>query len=798
MKVTLKWLKEYVDITLSAAQIADQLTMAGLEVEDIYTAPRPFNKVVIGKVVKVNSIPKSKKLTHCHVDTGGDIHQVVCGAPNVQEGMKSALALPGAVLQGHFNVESREVFGVSSNGMLCSESELGLTNRADGIMLLDKNAPVGKDLNDYLGEQDTVIDIFITPNRPDCLSVIGIAREIAAINHLALKKPETILHHTLAGEIKEYIDVKIDNPERCFRYSGRFIENVIVGSSPYWMAERLNLIGSRSINNIVDITNYIMWETGQPLHAFDYEFLNGKKIIVRTADKDESFVTLDDKKHRLDEETLMICDAERPVALAGIMGGENSEVNQHTHTVFLESAYFEPTGIRKSAKKLDIATESSRRFERGADPNGTVYAMDRAASLMSRYAGGQVLESLIDNYPTKNSPRSLSLRTDQVNRLLGTQLQNQQVSSILSSIGIEIKDENERQLDVLIPTFRPDLERPVDLIEEVARLYGFDNIPNNTSPDVDLLQPPNKAVAFRDNLRAYLAGLGFREALSLSLVPEIQANAFVPAKMNTVKLLNPLSADLDVFRPNLLHSLLHATAYNRNRQMHDLRLFEIGNVAYEDREKSFVETTQLALLIAGHKLAKSWDQAPLEFDFYDIKGYAEALFDKIGLVEYDLKESEEPFWSGQSVKVTVGEKVLGALGKFSEKILGQYKIKQHDVFGLYFDFNMFFELAQGDKKFQAIPKFPMVPFDLALIVDQDVPVGDLRKGIFASGGQYLIKCVLFDQYKGDPLPAGKKSVAFSLTFYSKERTLQDNDIEKDIKNILSHLNKHYGAQLRPR
>lgn len=798
MKVTLNWLKEFVDISLSASQVADALTMAGLEVEEFATVERNFSRVVVGKIIKSQKHPDADHLSLCQVDVGGNILPIVCGAPNAYEGLKAPLALDGSVLSNDMKVETRKIRGYESQGMLCSEAELGLSDRSEQLMELAADLQVGQELEKVLGAPDVVFDINVTPNRPDCLSVIGIAREIAALTGVQLKKTDVKINES-ADAIEKYIAVDIEDSQRCYRYSGRYLQDVTIKPSPFWMASRLHAVGIRAINNIVDVTNYVMMEVGQPLHAFDYRLLKGNKIRVRTAEAGERFTTLDGQEHELDQESLLICDAEKPVALAGIMGGLNSEVQSDTTAVFLESAYFEPTNIRRTSKKLEISTESSRRFERGIDPNGTLYAMNRAAALMVELAGATVVGNAIDNYPHQVTPVSIDLSVPQSNEWLGISLKAEKIAEILAAIELSVAIKNRNMIHTTVPTFRPDLTRPVDLVEEIARLYGYNNVEPNVAPNINQLQEQNPRVVFRDFVRQVLSGMGFRETCNLSLIHKKFGQDFLPPKTSFVELLNPLSEDLSVFRPSMVISLLTSVAYNRNRQMHDMRLFEIGNVAWKDDGQSIkTEKTQIAGVLAGHRQENAWYGSAQEFDFYDMKGVVEGLLSKCGIANFDQQSAADDFWAGESSQIYVDGNNFGAFGKITDDVISLFKIKTNDLFAFYFDFDILFQNYRKEKIYQPVPRFPSVPFDLALLIDANVSAGSLEKEIWKSGGENLVDVRLFDYYKGEQVESGKKSVAFSLTFSSKERTLSDDEIENVIDQILAHLSEQFGAQLRDR
>jgi len=796
LKLTLEWLKEFVDFSLSAQELADRLTMLGLEIEDFYQLPRTFKNIKIARVLSVVNHPEADHLKICEVDSGNQRLSVVCGAPNVKEGMLAPLAVDGSLIANDVKVTTRKVRGIESPGMLCSEAELGLSDRSEGLMVLPEDAKIGQDLHDYLGEPDWVFDIAVTANRPDCLSVIGIAREVASITGSKLKKPTVNIDDAELGSCS--VKVEIQAPQYCNRYSGRLLQEIEIKPSPFWLAERLQAVGIRPINNVVDVTNYIMMETGQPLHAFDYRLLEGDKIIVRTAKDGERFTTLDGQEHVLDDEALLICDANKPVALAGIMGGLNSEVQPDTTSVFLESAYFQPTNIRMTSKKVELSTESSRRFERGIHPNGTLYALNRASELIMALAGGRPDGKAVDEYPVPIAPVEIDLKTQNTNDLLGTELENKDIQSLLESIELETSTVGPGEHRVTVPTFRPDLTREADLIEEISRLYGFDRIPIFTRTRIDQLQLPNERMLFRDNARVFLSSLGFKETVSINLSSQALSEYFLPKDQQILQLVNPISPDMSVFRPNLLLSLLSNVAYNRNRQIQNIRFFEIGQIAWRDSHNSIVEKTQIAGVLAGKKAEEQWYEKPKSFDFYDIKGKVEALLHRFGISGAVQNDAADIFWDYQSSSIFINDQFIGAFGKINEETCSLFKIKVPDVYGFYFDFDELYALRKTERTYKPIPRFPVSPFDLAIVVDENVPVSDVERVIKESGGALLKNVRLFDFYRGEPVPENKKSLGFSLIFSSNERTLSDEEVEKAVEQILEKLKEEIGAELRPR
>jgi len=777
-------------------QLADALTMAGLEVESWEPVERRFSQVVAAKVLSCSPLENAEGRWLCQVDAGAAPVQVICAAPNVAQGMLAPLALLGATLADGSSVGIRHLHGIASAGMLCSEAELGLTERDEGLMVLPVDVQPGTDLKKVVGDQDFVFDVFITPNRPDCLSIIGLAREISAITGMPLRRPKTVLPRS-KGPRRSGMKITIQSPEHCYRYSGRMLEHITIQSSPYWMASRLYACGMRAINNVVDVTNYVMLESGQPLHAFDYRMLEKHEIRVRAAQAGETFITLDGQERRLDEAMCLICDGAKPVALAGVMGGMNSEVLADTSTVYLESAYFESTGIRRTSKKLDLSTESSRRFERGTDPNGTLYALNRAAQLLLHVAGAKLHGEADDVVSRQVRPAKVAVSVKNINRLLGAKISKNKMSAILAPLEISPSKSEGDRLQLSIPTFRPDLTREIDIVEEVGRLFGYDRIPQAASARIDQRQTNNEQVAFLDRLRVLLSGFGLRETVSLSLVTPQIADKFLPADSERVELLNPLSAELSTFRPSLLISALANVAYNRNRQISTLRFFEIGHAAWK-RQGEYVEKKQGVVVLAGDRQEQAWHSPSQSFDFYDIKGLAAALMKKLSIQEYELQPMASAVWHAESVSLQVGGQELGVFGRLERSVCEEFKIKTNDVFAFIFDFERLAQAAGQNRWFTPVPRFPSAPFDLAILADVNTPVAEIEAVIRSAGGPHLSSVHLFDFYKGEQVPAGRKSLAFSLTFTSKERTLSESEIEERIQAILDRLKSSLNAELRPR
>lgn len=790
MKITFDWLKEYVDIDYNPNELVDKLTMLGLEVEALENQSWDFNGVVVGQILKKVNHQESDHLWICEVDIGKRRLSIVCGAPNVMVGQKVPVAQEGSVLPGGKTIQPCNIRGVISQGTICSEAELGISSRSEGVMVLEDQAVIGSKLNQVIGTGEIVIDIDVTPNRPDCLGVIGIAREIAAIAGTALKKPKVSLAES-NQPINDLIRIDILDSEKCPRYSARFIGNVTIKPSPWWLTQKLEAVGMRSINNIVDATNYVMLETGQPLHAFDYDLIKDRQVIVKTAVEGEGFTTLDDKSHTLRDYCLMICDAERAIAIGGVMGGLNSEVTDTTKNLLLESAYFDPVNIRLTSKFLNISSEASRRFERGTDPNGTLYALERVTQLIMEFSGGEVAQGFVDVYPRELKPQKIELRPDRVHHVLGTEITRDEIKTILSSLEFGVHEA--KNFEVEVPTFRPDVTREADLIEEVARLYGYDNIPADTKATIEQLQPNNLVETFTKNVRNDLISFGFLEVVTYSMISWKYATVFSSDK-EIIQLSNPLSEDLSNLRPSLIPGLLNVIRWNINRKNSNLKIFEIGNV-FANKNQAGLESTKVAGAITGSSFVESWETKPKEVDFYELKGYVEELLERNFINNWDFINYENPFTDRQTLGVKINDKFIGSLGEIKKQILQEFDLEK-SVFVFEFDFSILRENVNWNRVYSPIPKFPAINRDMALVVNNEINAADIAREIEANGGKFLQQVKLFDVYSGKQVGTGFKSLAFNLTFYSMGRTLTEEEVDKQINLILKELSKKYSARLR--
>ena len=808
MNVTLNWLKTYIDFDFSPSELADRLTMLGVEVESIKQLGAELDGVVVGSVTAIRPHPNADKLVLCQVDIGGtEALQIVCGAPNVREEMLAPVATIGATLPIGLTIKRAKLRGETSQGMLCSEKELGLSEDAAGLMELTTGTPLGTSLSEALGLDDVVFELEITPNRPDCLSLIGVAREIRAETGNALKLPAVTLNED-ETDIQEMTSVTIEAPDLCPRYAARVIRGVKVGESPAWLQQRLESVGIGVINNIVDITNFVLMEYGQPLHAFDYHKLAENRIVVRRAAAGENIITLDEVERELTPDMLVIADAEKPAALAGIMGGYDSEITETTCDVLLESAYFNPSSVRATAKALGISTEASYRFERGADPGAVLAALDRAAQLIAEFAGGSICKGVVDVYPGQQPLTEIELRPERVNFILGTTLDTSEMVQILSDLGFDVEadeetsplqeDEETSPLRVTVPTFRSDVTREIDLIEEIARVYGYDNIPT-TLPKGDIPVPaPNPSTEVRKRIKHFLLAAGMMEAINYSFCDpkcfdKIRFTADDP-RCDALKLRNPLSPEMSVLRTTLIPGLLENAQHNRNHQTDTIALFEIGSVFIGNGEQK--EPERVTGILAGQIGEGVYSNPYREPDFYDIKGLVERILEVCGIVDYTLQKTEAPtFHPGRNAAVLLDDKQLGTFGEAHPEVLENYDLP-YKAYLFDFDMEALVDAAIFAKRFEPIPVYPKVERDLAIVVDKAV-LSDMPTALIYTTGDELVESVrLFDVYEGEQVPEGKKSLAYAITYHSATETLTDKAVNALHDKVVKRLNQELGAELR--
>lgn len=822
MKVTLNWLKEYVDFTWSPEELRDRLTMLGLEVEGMEKIGGEFEGVVVAQILTSDKHPNADKLSVCRVDDGREQRQIVCGAKNFKVGDKVPLALPGTTLptppgEPPFTIKTGKIRGVESHGMMCSPKELGLANDAQGLMILPTDAPVGQPFAAHLGRtsSDVVYDLEITPNRPDLNSLIGIAREIAALTGNPLRIPELRDDQARVGEpdssepvsAEQLVAVTLADPELCPRYVARVIRGVKIGPSPDWLRQRLETVGLRSINNVVDITNFVMLESGQPLHAFDYHLLAKSEetgrptIVVRRAAEGEQFVTLDGQERKLTNQTLLIADETKAIALAGVMGGQNTEINSNTVDVLLESAYFKPQNIRATSKKLDLRTDASYRFERGADPEICDWASQRAAQLILEAASGQLAPGAVDAYPVRFTPRQITLRHAKVNELLGITLEPAQNIQFLRQLALKVDAQNDRECVVTPPSFRVDLKRDVDLIEEIARLFGVDKIPST---------PPRGAVGFHaydavhDSIgetRRILVGLGLTEAQGQTLISDQAAklveSAEPAAADSMVALANPLSSDMNVLRSSLLPGLLESLRRNLHHKSNDVALFEIGRVFVQSGGQ-LREERRVAVALTGRRYPLFWSGPEREAitDLYDLKGIVEELLESVGIrgVTYQRRPSPTQLYV-ESAAVQLGKFTLGELGQVLPTLAKQYDLRD-PAFVAEFNLDLLLARRTTAKSFKPLPAFPSVRRDIAMIVPETTTHDAVLNAVKQAKPANLEKVDLFDVFRGKNVPEGNKSVAYAFTYRNSERTLTDAEVNAAHEKLVNELKRVLNATVR--
>jgi phenylalanyl-tRNA synthetase beta chain len=802
MRVSLNWLKDYVNIPLSVDDLAELLTMSGLEVEAKEPLGRSLEEVVAARILSVRPHPQANTLWLCDVEAGqGDV-QVVCGAPNLRVGMLAPIALPGTKLPGGVEVKESRIRGEASVGMLLAEDEMGLTEDHTGLMVLPESLSPGTPVAEALALEDWALEISLTPNRPDCACVIGIAREIAALTKGKLCKPD-IRFRVSDRRIEALTSVTIEDPEGCPRYVAGMVCGFELKPSPFWIRYRLHVSGIRGISNVVDVTNYVLLEMGQPLHAFDYDRLKENRIVVRKAGEGEVFTTLDGKTHTMSKDNLLICDGQRPVALAGVMGGLNSEIFSESKNVLIESAFFDPITIRRSSKRLGLSTEASYRFERGVDIDGAVPALRRAMRLISELAGGEVIQGIIDNYPSPRSPREIDLRVDKTNRFLGTQLSPETVGGYLKALEMEVQPSGENVLQVKPPSFRVDITRDWDLMEEVARLEGYDHIPITIPPIRPSDEKESPEMTTGDRVREIMVGLGFSEVISFCFIAPDSAD-FLGAERESplrsfVTLLNPLTVDQSVMRTSLIPGLVAAVKTNLSYGEKDLKLFEWGRVFVR---KGTDELPQERLVLSGLAMGlanpKEWYREERSVDFYDMKGAAEALLKALGLGDLIFERGETPPWYLKETAsvIRLPDQRLGTMGQLSPEVLKRFDVDAPSLYAFEIDGTVLLERATLDRTFDPLAKFPAVYRDLSIVAKRNLESARIQEIILREGKGLVESVTLFDLFEGGKIDPSEKALAFRICYRSKETTLDGKDINKLHESIMERIRKDTGARLR--
>ena len=790
MIISLDWLKEFVDIDESPDELSDLLSGIGLEAEAT-SVPTEISGVVIGKVETAEKHPDADKLKLCTVNDGKQVHQVVCGAPNVDSGQTIAFATVGSVLPGKLKIKKANIRGVESSGMICSERELNLSDEHEGIMVLPDDLEPGDDFVSSYGYKYISVELDITPNRPDAFSHQGVARDIACKTNRDFKQ---ISVEPIPVKGKESIDISMEDHQDCPRYIGGIVKNVQVGPSPDWLVERLKAGGQRSINNIVDISNYVLMEMGHPTHIFDHDSLKNKSIYVRRAEKGETLTTLDDQKHKLDKTHLLITDGSQPLALAGVMGGANTAVNDDTSTVLVESAYFDPVTIRKSAKSLSMSTDASKRYERGADPNGCETAFWRVIGLLEDIANGELCSEMIDTYPTPIKKLSVDLKRSELDLVLGMIIEDAAVDTIFKGLGIRSK-KKEYGWECEIPTYRPDIFREIDLIEEVARIYGFDEIPADESLYGPFRYEHPDPEKYLDDIRNTLAGCGFHQVYANSLQNENEATL---SGHSPVKMMNPLSVEMGYLRTSLLPGLLKAADHNLKHSIQDLRLFELGHVHIQKDKglENILEKKYISGVVYGDYRNHSVHSPSSEEDLFTLKGYLNTLFvQKLGM-RLDLIKGDGAAFDHSRV-IMVNRQKIGAMGRLSKTWIDSMDLDLDTVFGFEVDLEPIKRMINKKKTFRAINPYPKITRDLNLVMPVEQEVGDLLE-LFSKKGKKLVTDakpvdIFVDE---NAIGKGMKSVTFSIAFQDSSKTLEDKDVNPVIDEIIHVAEKNFLAKLR--
>ena len=798
MLISLNWLKQYIDLVgIEINEMENSLTMIGQEVEKIEIAGSNLENVVTAKIIEKEMHPDSDHLTVCKVDNGKEILQIVCGASNHKAGDKVVLAQIGAKLSEDFVIKKGKIRGKESCGMLCSEVELGIGSDKDGIIILPEDAPVGVPFKDYLGINDTVFELEITPNRPDCLSHIGIARELSAYYGKELKYPETEIKNEIEEKTSDNVKVTIEDSNLSRRYVTRILKNVTVKESPKWLKERIESVGLRSINNIVDVSNFILMEMNHPNHVFDLDKIEGNEIKVKSAVKGDKLVTLDEQERELEDGDIVICDSKKILALGGVMGGLDSEVTDNTKNILLEVAQFNPQNVRKTSRRLTLSSDSSYRFERGIDVEDSIKVINRLANLIQEVAGGEILNSYVDVYPVPHENKVAELNFERLDRFVGKVIPREKVIEILRNLEIDVKDNGET-LTLTAPSYRGDLELEQDYFEEVIRMYGFDNI-ENILPRVDINKNSTlDTTKLTDRVKTICASVGLKEVINYSFIPKDALQKLKFTGVSEDKLIdisNPITEDFVTMRPTLLYSLIKNAKDNMNRNVSNIRFFEVSRT-FEKAEELAKEDIKVGIILAGENDKTLWNPKPVHYDFYDLKGIVEEIFSKLKFQSFSIKRSvQTEFHPGRSADVFVGKEYIGSFGEIHPDVLENFGLNKKTVLVAEFNIELIKKYINKPFVYQGIVKYPAVPRDLALVMNENILVGDVLKTI-EKIDKKVEKVELFDIYQGIGVEPGKKSVAISILLRDDSKTLEEKEINDIIDKILAKMKKDYMAELR--
>ena len=794
MKISYQWLLELTGLDWPVEEVADRLTLSGTSCEDIESTSRYMDRVVVGEVLDLQPIEGASKIRLATVNLGSETLDLVCGAPNVAVGQKVAVAKLGAKLAGDMEIKKVKIRGVESVGMICSERELGISDDHSGILVLDKGAKIGTPVAEALDFNDYILDFELTPDRADSTSAIGIARDLAVLGGVKLKMPTCDIHEA-SEPASKHIKVSIDDPVGCPRYAARVIRNIKIGPSPWWIKKKLITAGVRPISNVVDIGNLIMLETGNPLHAFDLKLFGSNEVLVRKAREGEMFTTLDGVEHKLTPEVLLITNGKEAVAAGGVMGGLDSEVKDDTSTVLLEAAYFDPMVVRKSRKRLDLVTEASTRFEKGADPNGVEFAMNRASYLFQELCGGEVLAGIVDCYPEPIKPRTVTMRPERCDKILGRSVPVKRMKEILSGLEFEVSGDN--PISAVIPTFRHDIEQEIDLIEEVGRVEGYACIEDSTENKGPLFAPINEIDRYSREIRHVMTGAGFDEIMGHGLAHSRLAEAVNPGAPQ-LRIVNPVSEDLDIVRNSLAVTVLEAIGHNIAHRNLNLRLFELGKAYFPpDAEGNWIEEERLLACVTGATEA-NWREKPRPYDFYDLTGALQQLARHFRWDEFEFEQCECATMSPDvSFTLKVGGQELGVIGRVSDEIARKFDVKQ-GVFLAELWLSALINVSRPVAVFRPLPVYPAAPRDLALIVDEHTRVGDIVSKVKEVAGELAESVEVFDQYTGKQIDSGKKSVGISVIYRSGERSLSSEEVDKLQQDVIADLKRGFNAEVRDR
>ncbi|SMC94530.1 phenylalanine--tRNA ligase subunit beta [Sporomusa malonica] len=808
MRASIKWLKDYVEINETPEKLADMLTMAGIPVAAVETLGKNISGVVTGRVIEIGPHPDADKLSVCKIDIGTEVLTIVTGATNVRQGHIVPVATVGAELPSGMSIQPTKLRGMLSSGMLCSTEELNIDNKLvssearNGIYILPNDTEVGIDIRTALGLDDVVLEFELTANRADCFSIIGIAREIAVLTGAVLKKPMLSLKEAGTEKATSLTNIQITDPSLCPRFAARMLTNIKVGPSPAWMQQRIQAAGMRPINNVVDVTNFVMLELGQPMHAYDYNLLARHSLVVRKPNPGEKLTTLDGVKRELEPDMLVIADAVQAVGIAGVMGGLATEVTGSTQNVLLEAASFKGVSIRRTSRALGLRSEASGRFERGVDTANVIKALDRAAKLLEDMGACQVCPGIVDVYPDMQLPRQVAFTPEQINKYLGTDIPASTMIDILKRLEFDV-DAGAEQITVTVPTWRGDVTMPADICEEIARIYGYNNVPSTTPAGCMAQGKQSNTQTIVDKIKALLTGSGFSEIISFSFShPDALDKLNIPegsTLRRTIEVLNPITDDFPILRTTLLGGVMDTIARNLSRKNEEFKLYELGSV-YLPKELPLKELPDEPLMLCGALIGKrhtlAWNQTRDTVDFYDAKGSVEVVLEGLGINDYIVEAaSNVSLHPGKTAAIKKDGDLLGVVGEVHPEVLNSYEINRK-VYLFELNVEALVKHAAAKPSYQALPKFPAITRDLALVLSENVPAGAVTQAIIENAGPLLTAVQLFDVYTGQQVTAGSRSLAFSLTFRANDRTLTDVVIDEHYRNIIVYLEKTFAAKLR--